>query len=439
MVLTFLLITMWLIASNIPRCVGQTTKAVYVLKIEGTITPATALYVDEGLRAASNYGASATVLLLNTPGGLINSMIDILDYIEASPVPVIAYVYPRGARAWSAGTYILVGAHVAAMAPHTLIGSCQPVDFTGQPVNDTKHLNALKALMAEKARERGRNVDVALAFISENLNLGADEAYRTGIIDIPPADDLDEVLRLVDGITVNTIKGPVTLKTEGASIEYYDPSLRVLVLTPISDPQIAYILMTVGMLALIFGLASGTYPSAIVGAIMTMLGVIGLGVTPLSIGSLALIALGMVLLAIEASTPGFGLFGISGIISLAVGGLMIVALEPVRWSVTPDWFGYFIWVVVAVTAPIAAFTIFVAYKVIKIRGRSPAVGSMIGRFAEALDDMECGAEGYVISEGELWMARAAKKVRRGAKVKVVGKEGPRLIVEPVEEHENSEA
>lgn len=422
---------------SVSTVIGQEGSTVYVLKIEGTITPATATYVEEGFKAARDAGASAIVLILNTPGGLVDSMLKILDQIELSPIPVIAYVYPRGARAWSAGTYILVGSHIAAMAPYTVIGSCQPVDFAGQPINDTKHINALKAIMKEKAKERGRNVDIALAFITENLNLGADEAYQLGITDIPPIDGIRELLNTVDGMTINTSIGPVTLKTKNAAIIEYTPSIRVLFLSAISDPQIAYMLMTVGMLALIFGLASGVYPSAIVGAIMAILGVIGLGATPLSLGSLALIALGIVLLLVEALTPGFGLFGVSGIISLAIGGLLMITLEPIRWAVSPEWIGTFVWVIAAITAPIAAFATFMAYKVVKIRRKKPVVGVVVGETAEAIEDIEEGREGYVIFQGELWMARAIKKVKKGSKVKIIGKEGPRLIVEPRHEVENN--
>jgi len=402
------------------------------LRIEGTITPATAIYVEEGLKHASYARASAAVLILNTPGGLLDSTIRILDLMEQSDVPVIAYVYPPGsARAWSAGTYILVGSHVAAMASHTIIGSCQPVDFMGQPINDTKYINALLKLMETKAEERGRNVTIAKRFITENLNLKADEAYRLGITDVPPVDELEGLLNLVNGMEVRTRAGVVKLETSGADVVEYAPSLRVAVLAVISDPQIAYILMTVGLFALIFGLASGVYPSAIIGAIMAILGVIGLGATPLSLGSLALIALGLILLLVEALTPGFGLFGVSGIISLALGALLVIAFEPTRWVVSPEWVGTFVWVVIAITAPVAAFAALMAYKVIEAR-RKPVLGAIVGEVAEAVDDMEEGGEGFVIFRGELWMARASKKVAKGSKVRIVAKEGPRLIVEPLE-------
>ncbi|RLF09037.1 MAG: nodulation protein NfeD [Thermoprotei archaeon] len=404
---------------------------VYLLTIDGTITPATAIYVEEGFRAAREAGASAIILTLNTPGGLVDSMLKILDQIELSPIPVVAYVYPRGARAWSAGTYILMGSHVAAMAPHTLIGSCQPVDFTGQPIEDPKHLNALKVLMREKAEERGRNETAAEMFVTENLNLGADEAYELGVVDIPPVDGIEELLSAIDGLTVNTSTGQVTLETEGALVVEYSPSLRVMFLNAISDPNIAYMLMTVGMLALIFGLASAIYPSAVVGAIMAILGIIGLGATPLSIGSMALIALGIILLLVEALTPGFGLFGVSGVISLALGGILMITLEPSRWAVSPEWMGAFVWAIVGITVPIAALAVFMAYKVIKIRRKKPVVGVLIGEEAEAIEDMSEGGEGYVRFQGELWIARSLKPVKAGCKVRIVGKEGPKLVVEPV--------
>ncbi len=422
-----------MIAVQAPSEAASSDPSVYVLRIEGTITTATAIYVEEGLKHASYARASVAVLILNTPGGLLDSTIRILDLIEESTVPVIAYVYPPGrARAWSAGTYILVGSHVAAMASHTIIGSCQPVDFMGQPINNTKYINALLKLMETKAEERGRNVTIAKRFITENLNLKADEAYRLGITDVPPVDELEELLSLVNGMEVKTRAGAVKLETSGADVVEYAPSLRVVVLAVISDPQIAYILMTAGLFALIFGLASGVYPSAIIGAIMTVLGVIGLGATPLSLGSLVLIALGLILLLVEALTPGFGLFGVSGTVSLALGALLMIAFEPTRWVVSPEWVGTFVWIVVAITAPIAAFAAFMAYKVIEARRRKPVLGAIVGEVAEAVDDMKEGGEGFVIFRGELWMARALKKVVKGSKVRIVAKEGPRLIVEPLE-------
>ncbi|MEM2315349.1 MAG: nodulation protein NfeD [Candidatus Nezhaarchaeales archaeon] len=405
----------------------------YVLRIEGTITPATAIYVEEGIKAAIDARASAIVLLLNTPGGLLDSTIKILDSIELSPIPVIAYVYPRGARAWSAGTYILIGSHLAAMAPYTIIGSCQPVDFTGQLINDTKIINALMTLMEQKAKERGRNVDVAIRFVTENLNLGADKAYELGVVDVPPVDGLRELLSMVHGMKVSTIAGLVTLETSSAELVEYSPSLRVALLSAISDPQIAYILMTVGVLALIFGLASAIYPSAIIGAIMTILGIIGLGATPLNLGSLALIALGLILLLIEALTPGFGLFGVSGIISIVLGGLLMITLEPAKWAVSPEWMTSFMWTIVATITPITVFAAFVAYKVIKVRRRKPSIGAIVGEIAEALDDIEEGGIGFVRFHGELWMAKATRKVSKGSMVRIIGKEGPRLIVEPQEQ------
>ncbi|MCX8142440.1 MAG: nodulation protein NfeD [Candidatus Nezhaarchaeota archaeon] len=430
--ITFLLLSLivTILSFTHPATAAQEGSLVYVLKIEGTITPATALYIEEGFSSARSAGASTIILTLNTPGGLVDSMIKMLDSIELSPIPVVAYVYPRGARAWSAGTYILVGSHIAAMAPHTIIGSCQPVDFMGQPIEDTKYVNALIAIMKEKAEERGRNVEVAIRFITENLNLGADEAYRLDITDIPPVENVGELLRAINGMTVNTIAGNVTLKTINSRIVEYEPSLRVLFLTAISDPQIAYMLMTVGMLALLFGLASGVYPSAVIGAIMALLGVIGLGATPLSIGALALIALGMILLLVEALTPGFGLFGVSGVISIAMGGLLMIAMEPVRWAVSPEWINAFVLTIATITAPIIALTAFMAYKVVRIRRKKPVVGLIIGEDAEAIDDISEGGEGYVMFRGELWVAKALKTIKKGSKVRIVSKDGPKLIVEP---------
>jgi len=145
-----------------------------------------------------------------------------------------------------------------------------------------------------------------------------------------------------------------------------------------------------------------------------------------------LIALGLILLLVEALTPGFGLFGISGIISMALGALLVITVEPTRWVVSSEWMGTFVWMIVAITAPIAAFAAFTAYKVIEVRRRKPVLGAVVDEIAEAVDDIDEGGEGFVIFRGELWMARALRKVAKGSKVRIVAKDGPRLVVEPLE-------
>ncbi|MEE9585844.1 MAG: ATP-dependent Clp protease proteolytic subunit, partial [Nitrososphaerales archaeon] len=211
--------------------------------------------VREALNSAA-VSATPVILTINTPGGSLDATFDIIEEIERAEVPVIGYVYPTGSTAWSAGTYILLSTHIAAMAPHTLLGSAQPVSvqpFGGaEPVNDPKVLNALTAYIVERARMHGRNETAARLFVIENLNLAAEEARENGVIDIL-APSLPELLEMIDGKVVDTIQGPYTLRTSGARTVDWSPSIRIIVLQVLSEPMVSYLLFIIGIYALIFG------------------------------------------------------------------------------------------------------------------------------------------------------------------------------------------
>jgi len=410
------------------------TPQVVVVKLDGTITPMSAELVDEALSQASE-NSQPVLLLLNTPGGNLDATFKIISSIEQSSVPVIGYVQPAGATAWSAGTYILLSTHIAAMAPHTIIGSGQPVSFSPfggtQPINDTKIINALTAFLVEKAEMHGRNQTAAKGFILENLNMNAEDAKRYGVIEVV-ASSVDELLEEVDGTTITTTQGAFTLHSRGAETIHWSPSPRLTILRPLSDPMMAFFLFIIGLYALIFGLTSPGIGGEVVGAVLFVLGLIGLGVTGVNVGALILIGLGAALLIAELLTPGFGIMGGAGFSCTIIGSFL---LFPSPWIVSPEWLNSLFTVTLAVPIAVGVFFIFAAYKVIKARRRRPVIGLMVGDKAEALEEIKPDKIGFIVYRGEYWKARSGSKIRPKQRVVITGKEGPVLVVKPEETSE----
>ena len=393
--------------------------------------------LNEALQYAEK-NAQPLILVLDTPGGSLDSTFEIIKLIENSKVPIIGYVYPAGATAWSAGTYILLSTHVAAMAPHTLIGSAQPVTLSptgSQPVNDTKLINALTAFLVERARMHGRNETTAKLFIKENLNLNEEEAKKYGVIEVT-ASSLEDLKKQIDGLTVTTTSGNFTIKSKDATIVEWSPSLRILILKTISEPTIALFMLMIGLYTLILGLTSPGVGGEIVGGILLLLGLIGIGmIKDINVGALILIGLGAALLLYEIFTPGFGIIGGAGLVSTLLGSLL---LFPRQWIVSPEWLNTLYIVSLVVPLTIGGFFVFAAYKIIKVRKRPPFLGRMIGDEAEAVEEITSKKEGFVIYKGEYWKARSEKTVKEKQKVVIVGKEGPVLIVKPKEEQDQPE-
>ena len=406
---------------------GQNPR-VYVVEITGTISSVTVETVNEAL-ATATASSSPLVLAIDTPGGTLDATFDIIDAIERSSVPVIGYVTPAGARAWSAGTFILVSTHIAAMAPRTIIGSAQPVTVgpTGgaTPVTDSKIINALTEFITVRAKQHGRNDTAAREFITENLNLDADKAEAFGVVEYL-ANDTRELLTLVDGVTATPTTGPYTLRTANAEIITVSPSIRILVLRTLADPVVASLLLFIGLYWLIFGVTSPGHGSEVGGAVLLIAGLIGLGVLGVNLGGLVLIAIGAALLVAELYSPGFGALGTGGFVAIVLGSLLLFSTGPL--IIAQD--ALFQLFLVLLIAPIGfgAFFLFAAYKVVEVRRRKPMGWSMIGELAEAMDDLEPGTEGFVIYQGELWKAIAKTPVKRGEKVRITAKEGPVLRV-----------
>ncbi len=430
----FLLLAIFLtIAFGIVRTESQPAKIVLTVTVDGPITSSTAELVREAIDAANSRSGTAVVIQLNTPGGLVSATIDIIDKIERSSVPVVTYVSPQGARAWSAGAFILVGSHVAAMAPFTITGSSQPVSFDplggSQPINDTKTINALTSYIQERARLHGRNETAARDFVLRNLNLDEQSALRYGVIEFV-AGSLSDLLGQMNGFEVETVAGTISLETTRVEVEEYSASIRLRVLDIISDPILASVAMLIGIYAVIFGLSAPGHTAEIIGAFLLIVGLVGLGLN-VSIGALLLLLVGAILMIAEAYTPTHGALATAGLIFVVVGSLLLVPFETSRWIISPEWYSAFILTILLASSTIGAFTIFMVYKILRARMQKPVLHGMVGEKVEVVEDLEPGKFGYVKYSGEYWRARSNDTIKTGALAEVVRKDGPILVVRSI--------
>lgn len=417
---------------------GQAAPAgpVLQLNVEGPITRATDLYLEEGLELASREDASAVLLVLNTPGGGLEETFRMTDRIAQSRVPVIGYVAPRTAVAWSAGTVVLLSTHVAAMAPFTVIGSSQPVALSEggfTPINDSKIINALVSKLRALAALHGRNETAAEEFVTKNLNLNAEQALAADVIE-HVAPDVPGLLRAVDGSVVSTSQGNVTLSTAGRPVRVVGPTLRVAVLSVFFDPLIAGLLLLLGIYALIFGLGNPGLGAEVAGAIAILLALVGLGFS-VSLVGVALIALGAGLILLEMHTPGFGVLGIAGLGALVLGTLFIAPLSPTgpgQWAFPAEYQQQVLLILSLPSLVFAGFLLFALVKVQQVRRRKPAIGGIEGEAATVTDAIGPGKPGFVAYQGERWQAVSDWELQPGERVVIRGKDGPVLRVEPAQ-------
>jgi membrane-bound serine protease (ClpP class) len=397
---------------------------ILAVKLEDAINPASDDIVLAALDEAEAGDYQALMLLLDTPGGGLAETTEILDQIEQTELPVIGYVYPEGATAWSAGTLILLGSDVAAMAPHTIIGSAQPVKLTPtggtEPINDTKTTNAIVALIGELARAHGRNTTAAKEFVVSNLNLNAEEALLYGVIEYvsPSREDL---LSQIDGLNVKN----TTLKTAGSEVIYFDPPLNLQFLVLLSDPMIAGLLLLVGLYALIFGLSSPGIGAEAFGVVALALGLIGMGFN-LNFGAIFLILLGTGLILAELHSHSFGIMAVAGLICIIVGSILLVPTSYPQWYLPGEYQRTLAATFILPSLILGAFLAFAVYKIARIRFAPPAIGLIVGEEAEVLDRLD--PLGYVLFQGEYWRAESDEVVEKGEKVVIVAKDGTLLKV-----------
>jgi len=399
--------------------------AVHVVTIDGEINPVMARYVENAIGTAEDSDAAAVVLRLDTPGGLDSSMRDIVQRIESSRVPVITYVWPPGARAASAGTFITLAGNVAAMAPNTAIGAAHPVGATGEDIQGTlgdKVTNDAAAYITGIAKLRGRNVDWAESAVRQSISADEQDAVRLNIVDLVEP-DLPSLLAAVNGRSVELLTGPATLQVANAPIVENNMSLVQRFFLILSDPNIAFILLSVGLAAIaIEMLHPGFILPAVVGSIALLLAFFSLGTLPVNWAGVLLILLAFALFIAELLVSGFGALGVGGIVSLILGGLLLTSSSNPEFQVSR-------WLIYGWAAVIGVFFLMVMSTILRMR-RMPAttgIQSLIGRAAVARSPLE--PSGQVFLQGERWQATSEDgPVRVGERVIVTGVRGLHLTV-----------
>jgi membrane-bound serine protease (ClpP class) len=399
---------------------------VATIPIEGVISPVTVRLVETALTRAQSEGAGALVILLDTPGGLERSMRLICQRLLNAEIPVIVYVAPTGARAASAGVFITMAAHVAAMAPATNIGAAHPVAVGGGNVDKEsmkKVENDAAAFVRTIATERGRNAEWAEKAVRQSVSITEREAVKLKVVDLL-ADSVPDLLDKIDGRSVRTARGPVTLQTKGAAVTAIEIGFRDRVLNVITDPNVAYILMMLGMLGLFFELSTpGVILPGVIGGISLILAFFAFQSLPINYAGLLLILFGIALFVAEITVVSHGVLAIGGIVALSLGSLMLFDAPEAGFRVS--W-----WVVLPTVAATAGVLLFVvAAGVRALRSRSPVgAPALVGQTGVARGTLS--PEGQVLVQGELWRAvvRGAP-IDEGSRVRVVDVHGLTLTVE----------
>lgn len=406
---------------------------VLIVEITDTIDQSTVEILKESLQQAENENSEAIILLLDTPGGGLQQTFEIADLINESEIPVVGYVYPTGSAAWSAGTFILISTHIAAMADHTVIGSAQPVEITAEGtkyITEPKIINALVSWIETRAEMRNRNKTAAAKFITENLNLNGTAALESQVIE-HVSSSINQLLQDINGTSVSTSKGIVVLNTADATQVKYSPSIGILIMKFFSNPLLTSLLLMLGIFVLIFGISSPGFGAEVFGGIAILLALIGSGFS-IPVLSIIFIIIGCLLLIIEIfATPGFGVIGIGGVILLLIGGIFLIpSYSTTEWVITMDWINDAILVLVAAAVIIAIFFVFLLYKIIKIRKKKAAVGTFVGETAKTVDRLSPDKSGYVRFKGELWQATSDTIIEPKTKVIIIERDEATLKVKP---------
>jgi membrane-bound serine protease (ClpP class) len=407
--------------------IAQTATPIVVqINLDDIVHPVSAAYLTDGINHAKDIGAQAVIIRLDTPGGLADSMRTMVESILSSPVPVITWVGPNGARAASAGFFVLLAGDIAVMAPGTNAGAAHPVTATGQKIEDVmekKIVSDAAAYLRSYTAKRGRNAQLAESAVTESRSFTAEEALNDHLID-SVISDTQGIIEEYDGKEIRRFDDrSVGLKLRGATIETFEMNARQKILSRVLDPNLALILALAGLLGLYVEITHpGLIAPGVIGAICLILALFAFNMLPVSWAGAALILLALVLFVMEATVTSHGILAIGGIIAMIAGSLMLVPGPipqlRVRFSTT-----------LAVTVPLAFITIFLVRLVYLSYGRKSIVGEegMVGEDGVARTDIH--QEGKVLVHGEYWNAFSERPIPSGARVRVVKVHGLRIEVE----------
>jgi membrane-bound serine protease (ClpP class) len=407
----------------------QETSLAYVLTFEGAVTPVLAEYIGNSIQLALENDAEVIILQLDTPGGSVDVTKTITQRMQASTVPIVVYVAPEGAHAGSAGTFITLAGHVAAMAPNTSIGAASPVGGSGEDIGETmeaKVTNILSADIENLAERRGEKAtEWAISAVREAAAATAGQALELGIVDFI-AVDLDDLLTQMDSFEVTVNGESQILQTAGAEVEEIPLTPLQQFLNFISDPTIASLLLSLGILGLITEIRTpGFGVPGIIGVVSLLLAFYALGQLEANFAGLALIAVSVAFFLAEAFTPAFGILALGGAISFILGSVLLFNSTPigVPWGT-----------IIALAVGMAALTIFIGAKALAAQRRPPMTGieGMTGHVAVARQGFGDEESGTVFLAGELWNARVAEgRIDEGDQVEIVGRDGYTLLVQRV--------
>lgn len=426
---------------------------VTVLTIDGPITPASAAYFSQGLKRSVENGSGLVVLKLDTPGGLDTAMRDIIKAVLASPIPVATFVFPSGARAASAGTYMLYASHIAAMSPGTNLGAATPVQIgiggpatepdepasgrpTGPPTDKgklpppgqqgtltKKQVSDAAAYIRSLAQLRGRNVDWGEKAVLEAVSISAEEALKLHVVDYV-ARDVRTLLDQVHGTRVAVGGTTATLNTAGAELLVFDPDWRTKLLSVIASPSLALVLMMLGIYGLLFEFSNpGFVLPGVIGGICLLLALFAFQMLPINYTGLGLIALGVAFLIAEVFLPTSGVLGVGGVLAFAIGAIILVDTDVPGYGIPMP--------LIMTLAGLGGLLVFMIVRMgVQSRARPVVSGhkTLVGRSGEVLTDLT--VDGWATIEGEIWHVRSAQPLAQGQRVRVSGTDGPTLVVEP---------
>lgn len=403
--------TIFLILLNLTLLPGQESRKVLIADLAGVINPVATDYIQAAINQAVDEGSECLIIRMDTPGGLMKSMHEIVKGIMAARVPVVVYIAPAGSRAASAGVFITYSAHVAAMAPGTNIGAAHPVNLGASPDSSQtmmeKVTNDAVALIRSIAEKRGRNQDWAEDAVRKSVSISASEALKLGVVNVVTS-DVDSLLLWLDGREMELVSGKKILHTAHAEKEKYEMSWRFKILNVISDPNIAYILLMIGIYGIFFELYNpGAILPGVVGSISLILAFYALHTLPVNYAGLLLILLSLILFIAEVKIPSHGLLTVGGVVSLILGSIMLFR--------SPLPFFQLSWKMIAfATILTTLFFVFAVGMGIRAQRRKPVTGreGIVGEQGEAIGNFLRG-KGEVAVHGEIWRAISGENIRKG--------------------------